>query len=81
METKQKRNRNASVRKHQAPYIVDGYKNGATLTELAEHYKCSASTISNILTDAGVKARRRGPNNNKETTNGTNEQTMQPHAV
>lgn len=79
-ETKKKRNNTA--RKQMAEFIVEGYNNGSTLTELAKHYGCSASTISNILTDRGVKARRRGPNNvEKENTNGNIEQTMQPHAV
>lgn len=80
-----KRKRNANARKQMAEFIVEGYNNGATLTELAKVYDCSASTISNILSDHGVKARRRGPGNNvnvkKGVTNGHIEQAVQSDAV
>ncbi len=77
----EKKTRNNTARKQMAEFIVEGYKQGATLTELAKTHNCSAGTIANILHDNGLKARRRGPKTKKENTNGTVEQTMQSNTI
>jgi DNA invertase Pin-like site-specific DNA recombinase len=81
--TETKKRKNSNARKQMAEFIVEGYSNGSTLTELAKLYGCSASTVSNILTDHGIKARRRGPNNVKEkdNKNGNIEQVVQPNTL
>lgn len=40
--------------------VVEGYKNGLTLRELANTYEVSAGTVRNCLVTAGVPLRGRG---------------------
>jgi intein-encoded DNA endonuclease-like protein len=40
--------------------VVEGYKNGATLRELATIYECAPGTIRNLLLTNNVDLRKRG---------------------
>jgi intein-encoded DNA endonuclease-like protein len=74
METSTEKKRNRLVRRQMDEVVIEGYKNGATLNELAKVHGCSPSTISNILNDHKVQARRRGPK--KENDNGNVKQAL-----
>lgn len=43
-------------------YILEGYNNGMTLTELAVAYNISISTVRNVLVRNNVPRRKKGPN-------------------
>ena len=40
--------------------VVEGYRNGSTLRELAKVYEVSAGTVRNLLKESGVPMRTRG---------------------
>jgi hypothetical protein len=42
------------------PNVVEGYKNGATLSELAHIYEVAKGTVRNLLLSQGVELRSRG---------------------
>lgn len=45
----------------QEPEIVEAYRRGDTIPQLAERYHCSTESIRTALRLEGVEARRRGP--------------------
>jgi hypothetical protein len=56
-----------------APQVVEGYRNGATLRELAQIHSVSAGTIRNCLISNGVALRSRGRRRgSQEATDGFN---------
>jgi transposase-like protein len=55
--------------------VIEAYKNGSTMTEIAKLHDASAGTIRNILDKAKVEIRPRG-RRKKETTNGVEQQTL-----
>ena len=41
--------------------LVAAYEAGATITELASRFDCSRTTVADVLRDAGLTLRPRGP--------------------
>lgn len=59
--------------------VIEGYRNGSTLEELAKLNNCSVGTVRNVLVAENEPRRKAG--RRKGVTNGTNGQASEPNAI